>query len=244
MIRLLLVAAEAERSGPLTQELAREGFTVRAAPEGFYALTMMERELPALVLLDGAGGDLPAAELAAIVRADPALAGVTLVLAPRPGDPAPEGFDLLLGEGLSPAELAATLRRRALDGERPDALVLSGSIDDQDLPQLAGTLGHARRTGRLCLVFPGDRLGEIYLDQGQVVHTRFGAEQGRTAFAALLAAARGEVEIVFDFEALTREEVFRYPRTLVGDVQGLLLHTLADLDETARAGDRSREGLG
>lgn len=241
---LVLVAGDPERTGPLSLALAREGFAVKAAPEGFYALTMIERERSALLLLDGAGGDLPAGELAAIVRADPALRGVTLAVAVPSAERAPEGFDLVLDGGLPLAELAAQIRRRSVDGSIPETLMLSGSLDAQDLWHLTGTLGQARRTGRLSLVFPGGRLGELYFDQGQVVHARFGAEEGRAAFTGLFETTRRLAEISFDFEILTREEVFRYPRTLVADVQGLLLHTAADLDETRRRGDQNRKRIG
>jgi CheY-like chemotaxis protein len=233
--RLLLVGDDPARTGPLSRALTREGFTVKVAPEGFYALTMMEREHADLLLLDGACGELPAGELAAIVRSDPSLAGTTLAVALGPPESLPEGFDLLLDRGLAAAELAATIRRRTAEGRSPENVILSGSLDAQDLLQIAGTLGHGRRTGRLSLELPGGHLGEVYFDRGQV---------GRAAFVCLFEAAQTLGEIPFDFESLTREEVFRYPRTLMADVQGLLLDTVVDLDETRRRNGETRKRIG
>lgn len=244
MSRLLLVASDAGRTKLLSRALGREGFTVDVAPEGFYALTMMEREGADVVLVDGAGGDLPAGELAAIIRSDPSLGEVTLAVAVHPPETEPQGFDLVLPGGLPAAELAATLRRLARNGARAEAVALQGSLDAQDLAQLAGTLAHARQTGRLSLVFPGDRLGEVYFDRGHVVHARLGGEEGRAAFTGLFEAAQGEDEVPFDFQILRREEVFRYPRTLSADVQGLLLVTMVDLDEMRHRGDSGRKRTG
>jgi len=185
MTGLLLVASDPERTARLTRALGREGFSVKVAPEGLYALTMLERERPSLLLVDGAKGDLPADELASIVRSDPALRGVALVVAVRSAEPAPEGFDLVVDGDLPLADLAATIRRRTSERTGSGTRTLSGSLETLDLPQVSEVLGQSRRTGRLSLVFPDERVGEIYFDQGQVVHVRFGAGEGRTAFSAL-----------------------------------------------------------
>ena len=223
-MHLLLVSADADRTGMLSPALAREGFDVRLAPEGWYALTMLEREPAALVLVDGAEGEPPAAELAAIIRADRDLGKVVLAVALGPSEPVPAGFDLALDAGWTPSRSAAALRRLARGRQPRDTLVLSGSLDALDLLHLTGTLGHCRRTGRLSLLFAGDGVGEVYFDQGQVVHARFGALEGRAAFTDLFASARRQAEeVAFEFEVLTREEVFRYPRTVEAEVQKLLL---------------------
>jgi len=241
---LVLVGSAPERTGSLSLALAREGFAVKVAPEAFYALTMIERERSALVLLDGADGALPAADLAAIVRADPALREVTLALAIESSEPVPAGFDLVLDGAKPRPELAAWVRRLTANGRSAAARVLSGSLDAQDLWSLTGTLGQTRRTGRLSLVLPGERLGEAYFDQGQVVHARVDAQEGRTAFITLFEAAREEAEVPFDFELLTREEIFRYPRTLGAGLQGLLLHTATVLDRGRPAGQDHRQRIG
>ncbi|HEX6203961.1 MAG TPA: DUF4388 domain-containing protein [Thermoanaerobaculia bacterium] len=236
MRRLLLIAGDAARGASLGQALTLEGFTVEVAPEGWYALTMLEREPTVLVLVDGAGGSPPAAELAAIVRADRDLTDVRLAVAVPCSEPVPEGFDLVVDGGLPLAEMAAQLRRLADHQERRDEVVLSGALDALDLLHLAETLGHCRRTGRLSLHVPGLSVGELYFDLGRVVHARFGSLVGHAAFVELFATARREVEVSFEFEALRREDVFRYPRTVRADFPKLLLGVAPDPGASRAAG--------
>lgn len=244
MRRLLLVAADAGRGVRLGQALSQEGFAVKVAPEGWYALTMLEREPTTLVLVDGAAGEPPAAELAAIVRADRDLAGVTLAVALGPSETAPEGFDLLVDGSRPAAELAAVMRRRIGEPPAPGAMVLSGSLAALDLLHLVETLGHCRRTGRLSVWCPGDRVGELYFDQGGLVHARFGAHSGRLAFADLFACAGRQPEAPFELEALRREEVFRYPRTVRAEIRDLLLGMLPQADDRRAAGRHDGQGVG
>jgi hypothetical protein len=240
--RLLLVAGDAGRGARLGQALFQEGFAVKVAPEGWYALTMLEREPTAVVLLDGAAGEPPAAELAAIVRADRDLAAVRLAVAVRPAEPAPDGFDVVIDGGRSAAELAAELRRRAADPTPAEARVLGGSLDALDLLHLVETLGRCRRTGRLSVCCPGDRVGEIYFDQGRLVHARCGTLTGRRAVGELLAAAGRQAEIPFELEALSREEVFRYPRTVRAEIRDLLLALAPAHDGRRAAGGHDGRG--
>lgn len=244
MKRLLLVAGDPSRSVALSQALSQEGFAVKVAPEGWYALTMLEREPAALVLLDGAAGEPPAGELAAIVRADRDLAAVRLAVAVRPTEPVPEGFDLVLDGGRSAAEVAAELRRRAGGPAPPEARVLSGSLDALDLLHLVETLGHCRRTGRLSVWCPGDRVAEVYFDQGRLVHACSGALSGRLACADLFAAAGRQGEVPFEVEALRREEVFRYPRTVHAEIRDVLLGLVPVAEDRRAAGGHDGQGAG
>lgn len=243
MSRLLLIASDPERADRLGGALRRQGFSVEVAPEGFYALTLIERQRPPLLLVDGAGGDLPAGELAAIVRSDPALASLVLVVAVRSGESVPEGFDRVVDGDLPPDRLAAALHGTALEERAVSDCTLRGSLDTLDLPQLAGALGQGRRTGRLSLDLPGERSGEIYFDRGVVVHVRFRGGEGRAAFTELFAATLWSSDVSFRFEVLTREDLFRCPRSLGIGVPELLLSTAIDLDEIRNGGgDRERVG--
>jgi CheY-like chemotaxis protein len=118
VIKILLIEADPARAAALAAALGGGGTEVRIAPDGFYALTMMERERPDLVVAGGCGGGIGAGELGAIVRSDPALAGVRLALYADPAAPPADlngggVYDLVLDSATPARELADGLRRLA-----------------------------------------------------------------------------------------------------------------------------------
>lgn len=119
MTKILLIEADPDRAAALAAALGGGGGTeVRIAPDGFYALTMMERERPDLIVAGGCVGGIGAGELAAIVRSDPSLAGVRLARYADPAAPPADlngggAYDLLLDAAVPARELAEGLRRLA-----------------------------------------------------------------------------------------------------------------------------------
>ncbi|HEV3456234.1 MAG TPA: DUF4388 domain-containing protein [Thermoanaerobaculia bacterium] len=119
MTKILLIEPDPARAAALAAALGGDGGAeVRIAPDGFYALTMMERERPDLVVAGGSLGGIGVGELGAIVRSDPSLAGVRLALYADPAAPPADlngggVFDLVLDAAAPAPELAASLRRLA-----------------------------------------------------------------------------------------------------------------------------------
>ena len=119
MTKILLIEADPDRAAALAAALGGGGATeVRIAPDGFYALTMMERERPDLIVAGGCVGGIGAGELGAIVRSDPTLAGVLLALYADPAAPPADlngggAYDLVLDATAPARELAEGLRRLA-----------------------------------------------------------------------------------------------------------------------------------
>ena len=119
MTKILLIEADPDRAAALAAALGGGGATeVRIAPDGFYALTMMERERPDLIVAGGCVGGIGAGELGAIVRSDPTLAGVRLALYADPAAPPADfngggAYDLVLDAAAPARELAERLRRLA-----------------------------------------------------------------------------------------------------------------------------------
>jgi CheY-like chemotaxis protein len=117
--KILLIEADPDRAAALAAALGSGGATeVRIAPDGFYALTMMERERPDLIVAGGCVGGIGAGELGAIVRSDPTLAGVRLARYADPAAPPADlngggAYDLVLDATAPARELAAGLRRLA-----------------------------------------------------------------------------------------------------------------------------------
>jgi CheY-like chemotaxis protein len=119
MTKILLIEPDPDRAAALAAALGGGGGAeVRIAPDGFYALTMMERERPDLVIAGGCQGGIGVGELGAIVRSDPSLAGVRLALYTDPAAPPADLngggiFDLVLDAAAPAPVLAASLRRLA-----------------------------------------------------------------------------------------------------------------------------------
>jgi CheY-like chemotaxis protein len=117
--KILLIEADPDRAAALAAALSGGGATeVRIAPDGFYALTMMERERPDLIVAGGCVGGIGAGELGAIVRSDPTLAGVRLARYADPAAPPADlngggAYDLVLDAAAPARELAEGLRRLA-----------------------------------------------------------------------------------------------------------------------------------
>jgi CheY-like chemotaxis protein len=137
--KILLIEPDPARAAALAAALGGGGAEVRIAPDGFYALTAIERERPDLVVAGSRVGGIGVGELGAIVRSDPALAGVRLALYADPAAPPADLnggglFDLVLDAAATPGELAARLRHLAGLPARSAPVVMAPQPSPQ-LPQ-------------------------------------------------------------------------------------------------------------
>jgi len=108
-----------------------------------------------------------------------------------------------------------------------------GSVGLDDLVQL---LGMNRRTATLVLTRPGEE-GRIYFDAGTVVHAFVGDQEGQAAVAELVTWR--------DAEFVIEEGIPELPRhTLSESATGLMLSTLAQIDEQTRDAAPSRASTG
>jgi len=160
--KILLIEPDPERAAALAGALGGGGAEVRVAPDGFYALTLMERERPDLVVAGAWLGGIGVGELGAIVRSDPSLAGVRLALYADPAAPPADlngggVFDLVLDAAASAPELAASLRSLAgmpatapkttATGARAAAPPAAAAPDRPAGPWLAGSRPASRPSG-------------------------------------------------------------------------------------------------
>jgi len=108
-----------------------------------------------------------------------------------------------------------------------------GSVGLDDLVQL---LGMNRRTATLVLTRPGEE-GRIYFEAGTVVHAFIGDVEGQAAVTELVSWR--------DAEFVIEEGIPELPRhTLSESATGLMLSTLAQIDEQARDTSAGRPGTG
>jgi CheY-like chemotaxis protein len=249
MSRVLLIDPDRGTLAALRAALGQAGFgDVSAVTSGSVALTMLERNRPDLIVSRVGVPDIDGYELCAIVRKDPSMTGVLLLLLASPGDEAPAAMveekpdqtlagDLPLTSIVS--EVASLLRARApVPATRreptPAALTevtygLRGSLGVMDLPDIAQAIALGGKTGQVLVTLPSGR-GAIVFDGGRVVHAEFFGLIGETAFAALLVAARGDAHGSFVFNPLENEAADGV-KTIHRDLKQLLFSAAAGIDE-------------
>jgi CheY-like chemotaxis protein len=257
---VLLVDPDRAGLAALQAALGAAGFRdVSTVTSASFALTMLERNRPDLIVSRVAVPDIDGYELCSIVRNDPSMAGVLFLLLASPGDEAPEAMleekpdqtlagDLplsaivaevagLLGARRAPAPPPAAAPPRAATPPIEVTPGMNGSLGVMDLPDIAQAVALGGKTGELLITLPSGR-GVIVFDHGQVVHAEFFGLIGETAFATLLVAAhgaaRGEAHGSFVFRQLENGAA-NATKTIHCDLKQLLLNAADELDE-GRAG--------
>lgn len=260
MSRVLLVDPDRAGLAALQAALGAAGFRdVSTVTSASFALTMLERNRPDLIVSRAAVPDIDGYELCSIVRNDPSMAGVLFLLLASPGDEAPEAMleekpDQTLAGDLPlsaiVAEVAGLLGTRRKTAPPPTAAAspaaaaplevtpgMNGSLGVMQLPDIAQAVALGGKTGELLITLPSGR-GAIVFDHGQVVHAEFFGLIGETAFATLLVAAhgaaRGDAHGSFVFRQLENGAASG-TKTIHCDLKQLLLNAAAELDE-GRAG--------
>ena len=260
MSRVLLVDPDRAGLSALQAALGAAGFRdVSTVTSASFALTMLERNRPDLIVSRAAVPDIDGYELCSIVRNDPSMAGVLFLLLASPGDEAPEAMleekpDQTLAGDLPlsaiVAEVAGLLGIRRETAPPPTAAAspaaapplevtpgMNGSLGVMQLPDIAQAVALGGKTGELLITLPSGR-GAIVFDHGQVVHAEFFGLIGETAFATLLVAAhgaaRGDAHGSFVFRQLENGAA-NGTKTIHCDLKQLLLNAAAELGE-GRAG--------
>jgi len=186
----------------VTDYLMLSGFVVRTAADGREGLAVMRRQPPDLVLLDVQMPELDGVAVIRLMRAEPTLATVpVLVLS---GVEAPHvrirafelGADDFVSKQCSPAELVARVRAALRRRPAPPSATLAGTLDPAGgglgLDDAVQTLLVARRTGRLRLL---DLAAEVDCADGAIVAARHGTHTGRDALDRIALTARGRFTV-------------------------------------------------
>ena len=243
MPRVIVIDPDRTGLAAMQAALAQGGFSdVLALTSGSFALTMLERNRPDLIVSRVGVPDIDGYELCSIVRKDPLMTGVLFLLLVSPGD---EAAPTML-EGKPDQTLAGDLPLTAIVSEvanllgraaqppvatseptapapQPDgAHGLRGSLAVMELPDITQAIA-------LVVTLPSGR-GAVFFDRGRVVHAEFFGLIGETAFAALLIAAHGEATGNFAFNPLEATAV-KAAKTIHRDLKQLLLSAAAEIDE-------------
>ena len=246
MKKILLIDAETREVEALAEQLQSEGTQVRVAPGGLFALTMLEREQPHLILSRSDLGDMSGEELCSMVKRDNLLSGTQVVLLARSLEEKvwaeQEGeFDLVLLDNRPLDTLAASLGRMLDRGLRPmesesrasemaGTQVISGSLGVLSFAELTQAFSQTGKTGRLILDAEQGR-GEVLFADGKVRHAVFGRSRGIPAFARLFYETERSSNTAFRFEPMDLNRISDMPRTIDQTAQQLLLSAAVHLDE-------------
>ncbi len=243
MPRVLVIDPDRETLDALQRALGEVGFTdITAVPNGTFALTMLERERPDVIISRTSIPDIDGWELCSIVRSDSSMTGVLFILLAGTEDHVPEqplkdGPDRMLMGNFTPdtivkevISLVGIPAPEAPASPAPSAASgLRGALDVMDLPNLAQAIGLGNKTGCLALALPAGE-GLVVFDRGRAVHAEFGSLSGEAAFAAMMMAAQHDAQGTFAFspwEQLAPDQ----PRTIRRSLEQLLLTAAADIDE-------------
>ncbi|PYN86060.1 MAG: hypothetical protein DMD87_20135 [Candidatus Rokuibacteriota bacterium] len=250
MPRVILIDPDRTALAALQAALGQAGIDeVLAVTSGSFALTMLERNRPDLIVSRVGVPDIDGYELCAIVRKDPLMTGVLFLLLASPGDATAASMledkpdqtlagDLpltaivsevanLLGRGK--AAPVATKEPPAPGLQHDGAHGLRGSLAVMELPDITQAIALGAKTGQLVVTLSSGR-GSVFFDRGQVVHAEFFGLIGETAFAALLVAAYGEANGTFAFNPLEAAAA-NGVKTIHRDLKQLLLSAAAGIDE-------------
>jgi len=249
MPRILLIDPDRRALAVLQAALRRAGVhDVAASTSGSFALTMLERNRPDLVVSRVAVPDIDGYELCSIIRKDPSMGGVRFLLLAGSDEAearVEEKPDRLLAGDVPVAAIVAEATRLLRDTPPPAppqpaapapsaappeaANGLRGSLGVMDLPDITQAIALGHKTGQLLVTLSSGR-GVIVFDRGRVVHAEFFGLIGEIAFAALLAVTQGEGHGSFVFNP-SEPGTAGATKTIHRDLKQLLLSVAAEMDE-------------
>ena len=133
--KIVIVEDEPDILEILTYNLERENFKVQSSLDGLVGLKLIQRELPALIILDLMLPSIDGLEICQHLKKDPRTSGIPIVMLTAKG----EESDIILGLGIgaddyitkpfSPRELIARvkaiLRRGSLGGKKSNKELIS-----------------------------------------------------------------------------------------------------------------------
>jgi CheY-like chemotaxis protein len=250
MARLLLIDPDRGTVAALQEALAVAGLTdVSAVISGSFALTMLERDRPDLIVSRARIPDIDGYELCGIVRSDPEFTGILFVVLADAEDEVPAGAfeeggaDRILVGAFSPETIVTEVRsllaaRTIPESESESEPVpvavaaapggLRGSLDVMDLAEVAQAIALGGKTGHLVLALASGE-GTVVFDRGRIVHAEFGQLVGEPAFTALVVTSHRAPGGTFFFNPM--EAATSFQRTIERSVESLLLSTAAGIDE-------------
>jgi CheY-like chemotaxis protein len=250
--KILVIDANVFFARRVADALRYEGFEVVHSTQSAFALTMIEYDMPSVILCSTSLREMAAHELPTIVHADPKTAHLPVIAMGEGGEQAlMEAFrsgcadyiDKRLGPELIAAQVKTFLRSSS-EGFQPVQMlgssdtVLTGSLSHMDLPGVLQMLAHSRQTGSL-YVNAGVVDGIVFFLNGNITHAESGDLIGDKAVVHIVKRCNGVDAGNYKF--LPGESAAT--RTVLRSSTELMLEALRELDEAeAEAGPNSPGG--
>lgn len=248
---MLIVTSEADRAKALKESFTLSGFEVQVEESALYALTLLERSRPDILLSSERLPEMSGAELYELVRADPSLNLVPIVLLSAEAPANLEEIDRWLPPETSTSEIVRTAYRLVLELTRRTIELstetqaakggIQGKLTEISLFELAQWLSRSAKTGRLSVQM-GLEEGSWLFSKGQLIHAEYGQRSGEDAVLSLLIQAEGrrrssaESGGYFVFEPLGEADFFLEPVTIRKTTDQLLLSLAVEMDHQQRGG--------
>ena len=243
--KILLIDANVFFARRIIEALKAEGFEVVHSTQSGYALTMLEYDMPSVILCSTSLREISAHDLPQIVHSDAKTAHIPVIAMGEGGDQAlMEAFrsgcadyvDKRLGPELIASHVKTFLRSNA-EGFHPVQMLgssdtaLSGSLSHMDLPGVLQMLAHSRQTGSL-YVNAGAIDGIVFFLDGIITHAESGDLIGEEAVVHIVKHCDSVDEGSYKF--LPGESAAT--RTVLRSATELMLEALRELDESAQSG--------
>jgi len=253
-MKVLILTAQTEHGKALKESFALSGFEVQVESSALYAMTLLERSRPDIIVSNEMLSEMSGLDFYELVRADHHLAMVPfLLLAPR--GPAELGdLDRILPPDTLNPEIVRTAYRLVLELTRktvelsPEGVTPKGGIQGKlaeiSLFELAQWLARSAKTGRL-IVQMGLEEGSWLFSSGQLIHAEYANRSGEDAVLNLLIQAEAKRHNpdksggYFLFEPLSEADFFLEPITIRKSTDQLLLALAVQMDHQQR-GDAHR----
>jgi CheY-like chemotaxis protein len=245
MPHVLLVDADPSRSAAERSALAMAGHDVTVAPSGGFALTMLERARPDVIVSWLQVEDMYAHELCAIVRSDPMTRAIPFILLTDRCPSTPEAVVRTVAD-IPPLEDVSTPvhgdngssdrgSKADIDDHEPvGAVAISATsevLETTELQEAFQTVSAGKKTGRLvaCL---GAAEGALIFKAGRLVRAEFQGQRGELALTSLLVAASDSPSGRYRFFPWDGSEVPRYAWTVDHEAEEFLQRIWTEVDES------------
>lgn len=234
---VLLITADANYQQALKSACEQAGHRCQAMSSGLFALTLLERSKPDVIISDCQLDDMSGQDFYEIVRSDSSLSGVRFLLLSADGRLEPG--DLALPER-DAGQIVEALTRLDSPRKQPFSGMLesparraqqhmSGTLEIITLYDLLVSLTQNQRSSTLRLRF-GQECALIITHRGQVVHAAFRQQVGMPALLAIFCENEQSPSAEFVVETLEPADEATLARTIHTPVSQLLLEVAVELD--------------